>query len=64
MSDTLSTATIFREPGFCGGLFGKVTGRDPPSLGPTESAAGAFGFSLEQATALQQVAHDELAAQP
>ena len=43
--------------------FGQVSGRDPLSLGPKEIAADDFGFSPAQATALQQVAHDELAAQ-
>lgn len=43
-------------------VFGKVTGRDPLSLGPQEKAASDFGFSEEQTTALQQVAHDELAS--
>jgi hypothetical protein len=44
-------------------VFGKITGRDPLSLGQKEKAAGDFGFTPEQATALQQIAHDELAAQ-
>lgn len=44
-------------------VFGKVTGLDPLSLGPKEIAASDFGFSGAQATALQQIAHDELAAQ-
>jgi hypothetical protein len=44
-------------------VFGKVTGRDPLSLGPKEIAADDFGISPEQATALQRIAHDELAAQ-
>lgn len=43
-------------------MFGKVTGRDPLSLGPAEAAAAELGFSPAQAAALQQVAHDELAA--
>ncbi len=43
-------------------VFGKITGRDPLSLGPKETAAGDFGFTPEQTTALQQIAHDELAA--
>jgi hypothetical protein len=41
--------------------FGKVTGRDPLSLGPAETAAADLGLSPAQATALQQVAHEELA---
>jgi len=44
-------------------VFGKITGRDPLSLGPKETAAGDFGFTPEQTTALQQIAHDELAAE-
>ncbi len=44
-------------------IFGKVTGLDPLSLGPKERVARDFGFSRRQTTALQQVAHDELAAQ-
>jgi hypothetical protein len=44
-------------------VFGKVTGRDPLSLGPQETAAVDLGISPEQATALEQIAHDELAAQ-
>lgn len=44
-------------------IFGKVTGRDPLSLGPRERVARDFGFSRRQTTALQQIAHDELAAQ-
>ncbi|HTI67313.1 MAG TPA: hypothetical protein VL460_07170 [Caulobacteraceae bacterium] len=42
--------------------FGAVTGRDPLSLGPGEVAAAELGLSPAQATALQQIAHDELAA--
>ncbi|HEY4031558.1 MAG TPA: hypothetical protein VGM25_14515 [Caulobacteraceae bacterium] len=44
-------------------VFGKVTGHDPLSLGEFEQAAADFGFSPAQAHALQQVAHDQLAAQ-
>ena len=44
-------------------VFGKVTGRDPLSLGAGERVAGDFGFSAAQTRALQQVAHDQLAAQ-
>lgn len=43
-------------------VFGKVTGRDPLSLGGGEMAAADFGFSQAQTRALQQVAHDQLAA--
>lgn len=42
--------------------FGKITGRDPRSLGEKERAAFELGMSPAQAAALQQVAHDELAA--
>lgn len=42
--------------------FGKVTGKDPLSLGDTESVAEDMGFSKPQTHALQQVAHDQLAA--
>lgn len=44
-------------------MFGKVTGRDPLSLGPKESVARDFNFTPEQTAALQQIARDELAAQ-
>jgi len=43
-------------------VFGKITGRDPASLGPQEIAARELGLSRTQATALQEVARDELAA--
>ena len=43
-------------------VFGDVTGLDPRSLGKSERAASELGFSPEQATALQQVAFDELTA--
>jgi hypothetical protein len=43
-------------------VFGSVTGRDPTSLGPRERAAEELGLSAQQAAALQQVAHDQLAA--
>ncbi len=43
-------------------LFGQITGRDPMSLGAGETAAADLGFSRAQAVALQQVAHNELAA--
>ena len=45
-------------------IFGKVTGRDPLSLTDEERVADDFGFSREQTHALQQIAHDELAAAP
>lgn len=41
-------------------VFGKVTRRDPRSLGPRETAAAELGVSPEQAAALQQIAHDQL----
>jgi hypothetical protein len=43
-------------------VFGKVTGKDPLSLGDAESVAEDMGFSKPQTHALQQVAHDQLAA--
>ena len=42
--------------------FASVTGKDPLSLGKTETVADDMGFSPAQTTALQQLAHDELAA--
>jgi hypothetical protein len=44
-------------------VFGKVTGRDPLSLGAAEMVAADFGISPAQTRALQQVAHDQLAAE-
>ena len=41
-------------------VFGKVTGRDPLSLGDHELAAEDFGFSPAQTYALQKIAHDQL----
>lgn len=43
-------------------LFGAITGKDPQSLGAGETAAVELGFSPQQTLALEQVAHDELAA--
>jgi len=43
--------------------FGAITGKDPLSLGPRETAAQELGISPAQATALQQIAHDQLAAE-
>jgi len=43
-------------------VFGKVTGKDPLSLGDAETVADDMGFSKPQTHALQQVAHDQLAA--
>ena len=45
-------------------IFGDLTGLDPRSLGKTERAAGDLGISASQASALQQVAFDELTATP
>jgi hypothetical protein len=42
-------------------VFGAVTGKDPLSLGPRETAAMELGISPAQATAMQQIAHDQLA---
>lgn len=43
-------------------VFGRITGVDPLTLGPRETAASELGISPAQATAMQQIAHDELAA--
>ena len=43
-------------------VFAKVTGKDPLSLGVNESVAEDMGFSKPQTHALQQIAHDQLAA--
>ena len=43
-------------------IFGDVTDLDPVSLGPDEQCAFDLGLSKTQASALQQVARDELAA--
>jgi len=43
-------------------VFGDLTGLDPRSLGKDERAALELGFSTAQASALQQVAFDELTA--
>ena len=43
--------------------FGAITGKDPLSLGPKETAAQELGLSPAQATTLQQIAHDQLAAE-
>lgn len=43
-------------------VFGRVTGRDPSSLGPGETAAAELGLSPRQAAALQRIARDELNA--
>ncbi len=43
-------------------VFGRVTGRDPRSLGDDECSGMELGLSKAQVTALQQIAFDELAA--
>jgi len=43
-------------------VFGRVTGKDPLILGENETVADDMGFSKPQTRALQQVAHDQLAA--
>jgi hypothetical protein len=43
-------------------VFAKITGKDPQSLGDTETVADDMGFSKPQTHALQQLAHDQLAA--
>ena len=43
--------------------FGAITGKDPLSLGSGETAAKELGISPAQATRLQQIAHDQLAAE-
>ncbi len=43
-------------------VFGRVTGRDPRSLGDAECSAFELGLSRTEVKALQQVAFDELAA--
>jgi hypothetical protein len=43
-------------------IFGRLTGRDPRSLGPLECSAFELGLSRTQARTLQQIAFDELAA--
>ena len=43
-------------------IFGDVTRRDPRSLGPNECSAYELGLSRAEATALQQVAFDQLAS--
>ena len=44
--------------------FGSVTGLDPQSLGANERGAFELGFSPAQTTALEKIAHDQLAAEP
>ena len=42
-------------------IFGRVTGRDPRSLGSNECSAYELGLSATEASKLQQIAFDELA---
>ncbi|MEG3176406.1 PEP-CTERM sorting domain-containing protein [Sphingomonas sp. RB3P16] len=44
-------------------VFGRITGVDPLTLGKDEHAADELGLSPAQASALQRVAHDQLAAE-
>ena len=44
-------------------IFGRLTGRDPRSLGENECAAYELGLSRPDARSLQQVAFDQLAAE-
>jgi hypothetical protein len=44
-------------------LFGSITGKDPRTLGARECSGFELGLSGEQATTLQQVAFDQLAAE-
>ncbi len=43
-------------------IFGRVTGKDPRSLGRNECSAFELGLSMAQAHTLQQIAFEELAA--
>jgi len=43
-------------------IFGRITGLDPRSLGAAETAAAQLGISQAQATAMQQLAFEQLAA--
>jgi len=43
-------------------IFGRVTGRDPQTLGQRETAAEALGLARDRVQSLQRVAHDELVA--
>jgi len=45
-------------------VFGRITGVDPTTLGRTEAAADELGISPVQATALQRIAREQLAAEP
>lgn len=44
-------------------VFGRITGVDPRTLGKDETAADELGLSPTQATALQRIAHDQLAVE-
>lgn len=43
-------------------VFGSITGRDPRTLGPNESAAAELGIAPAHAGALQKIAFDQLSA--
>jgi hypothetical protein len=43
-------------------MFGQLTGHDPVSLGDREHVAADLGLSPQQMHALEEVAHDKLAA--
>jgi hypothetical protein len=45
-------------------VFGRITGIDPTSFGRDEAGADSIGISPEEAVQLQQVARDQLAAEP
>jgi hypothetical protein len=45
-------------------VFGRVTAIDPRTLGKDETAADELGLSGEEATALQRIAAEQLAAEP
>jgi hypothetical protein len=42
--------------------FGDITGLDPLSLGASERVAADLGITSAQALAMEQIAHDQLAA--
>jgi len=44
--------------------FGRITGRDPATLGKGERAADELGISDAQAVAMQRIASDQLSAEP
>ncbi|WP_260597570.1 PEP-CTERM sorting domain-containing protein [Sphingomonas endolithica] len=45
-------------------VFGRIAGIDPRTLGKDETAADELGLSGEEATALQRIAAEQLAAEP